>query len=136
MRAIATALLLSCKPDAVEPIDIAVIDKTEPAAALDLAKVIHVDTPQLSRCADPVRPMVPLLEPGKSRVGVVVRAIGKQGHALSIRTMSVAPVSSGSFTECVTRVLDGTGEVHASADYALTVRIHLCVQSVNPNGAP
>lgn len=107
--------------------DVAALGTINQAAAFDLHELIDVKRGQASRCADPVRALVRQREPGFGRVGVVVRAIGVRGRSLVIQSVSVAPKFPGAFDECVEAALRGTAPTIASGDYALDVRLYLCV---------
>ena len=137
MRSIALVALLGCgarsRPAADEVVDITALGARSPAAARDLDALLDARQDQLSRCADPVRALVRQREPGYGRVGVVVHAVGVRGQALAIPTVSVAPRSPGEFGACVAAALRGAAPPLASGDYALRVRLHLCI---DPQGAP
>ncbi|HEY0480343.1 MAG TPA: hypothetical protein VGD37_22645 [Kofleriaceae bacterium] len=119
-----------------EVMDVMALEQDGHPAAKDLDAAIHIETPAISRCADPVRAIVRLRrgEIGFGRVGVVVDAIGRQGRELELTAVEVPPIfpPETGFAECVKDALTGKIPVIASADYSVRSRVHLCVQPERP----
>ncbi|HEX3757110.1 MAG TPA: hypothetical protein VHW23_00320 [Kofleriaceae bacterium] len=119
-------------------IDITELERNRHPAARDLVAMIRAETEELGRCADPVRHIVrERKEIGFGKVGVIVDVVAKRGGNLRLTTLDVERVfeSQSGFASCVRSVIRGEVPVLASADYALHVRVHLCVQPERPKVA-
>lgn len=139
MRAIvfcALPLVMNCDPKRKpngEIVDVTQLDAVNQAAARDINTLIHDRLPKLSRCADPVRDLVRRSAPGFGSVPIIVRVLGTRGREIEVQSVSVTPRLPAPYDACMTAAFLGAGPTIATGDYALNVRLHMCV---DPRGAP
>ncbi len=126
MRVLAVAELLPACGALSQHTTVVDILDASPMVRRDVDRVLAAGIRKLSRCADPISP---LIRSGSGRAHIVMEVVGETWRDIEVSSAQVTSRFGSEFNSCVETALRGTAFVPASGHYSLRVSLSMYIDS-------